>query len=90
MEQNWTNETAEMLRIVNEETKKIMSENLTKEEFQKKHEKIMKFWDEEEKRLREKYPMKRKLKATPKSSHLTTHMTDKYVIKKLLNKFYED
>lgn len=89
MEQNWTTETTRLLNKVNAETDKLLKENLTIEEFHIRHEKLMKFWDEESKRLKEKYPPLRKTKAIPKNSHLTTHMTDKYVLNKLLNKFYE-
>ena len=54
------------------------------------HKKLMKFWDDESNRLKEKYPIKRQTKAIPKTNHLSRHMTDRFIMKKLLNKFYEE
>lgn len=87
MELNWTSETAEMLKKINEETDKLIKEDLPIEEFHKKHNKLMQFWDEEEKRLKNKYPSPNKLKAIPKNRHITTHMADRFLLRKMLNKF---
>ena len=87
MKQNWVNETAKMLKIVNRKTEQLMAENLPEEEFHKRHQEIMNYWDSETLRLQNKYPNHNSIKARPKSSHITRHLTDKYLIHKMLKDF---
>lgn len=88
MNKSWEQETAEMLKTINDETEKMLNSNLSAEEFHKKHEELMTFWNETSKKIQENHLNENKFKARPKPSHQTTHMTDKYLIEKLLRKLY--
>lgn len=90
MGQNWISETAVMLNKINKETKQLLEEDLSVEEFHKRHEKLMRYWEQETKRLQNTYENIRKTKAIPKHSHITRHLTDKYLLKKLFRKIEED
>ena len=89
MNKNWVTETALMLKKVNDRTEQLLHLNLSDEEFHKRHQEIMDYWDNETLRLREKYPLENSFKARPKSHHLSHHMTNKYQMKKMFNKYYE-
>lgn len=88
MKDNWITETTKLMSVVNEKTEKLMKLNLNDEEFHKKHQEIMDFWEAETKKLQNKYPMSNRPKAKPKSSHQINHMTNKYYIHKILNQIY--
>ena len=79
-----SSETA--LNKIHEETQRLLDEELSIEEFHKRHEKLMKYWEQETMRLQTCYETVRKTKAIPKHYHITRHLTDKYLLKKLLNK----
>lgn len=79
-----SSETA--LNRINEETKKLLEEDLSIEEFHKRHDKLMRYWEQETKNLQNHYETIRKTKAIPKHYHISRHLTDKYLLKKLLNK----
>ena len=87
MNHSWEYETGEMLKKINEETKKLLNANLPDEEFHKKHQELMDYWSETSKIIQQNHPFKNKPKARPKHGHQTHHMTDKYLIHKLLRKF---
>lgn len=86
MKHNWETETALMLKNVNAKTEELMALNLPADEFHKRHQEIMDYWDKETKRLQTKYPAPSKPKAIPKANHKTQHLTDKFLIDKLFKK----
>lgn len=83
---SWEQETADMLKKINEETENLLHANLTSEEFDKKHDEITAFWHEISKKIRTHHPFNNKPKARPKSHHQTHHMTEKYYLDKLIKK----
>ena len=84
MKQNWITETAQLLKMVNKKTEQLMKQNLPNEEFHKQHLDIMSFWENETIKLQNKYPNQTSINARPKKSHITRHLTDKYLIHKML------
>ena len=87
MKQNWITETAKLLQSVNKKTEQLLAQNLQDEEFHKRHQAIMDFWESETLRLQNKYPNQNSIKARPKSNHVSQHLTDKYLIAKMLKNF---
>lgn len=90
MAKTWEQETAEMLKIINDETEKLLHANLPTEEFHKKHEELMRFWNETSKKIQQNHPMNLKPKARPKHHHQSHHMTDKFFLNKMLKQLYKD
>ncbi len=86
MNHNWEYETAEMLKRINDETEKLLHANLSDEEFHKKHQELIDYWDATSKKIQEHHPFKHKPKAKPKHGHQTHHMTEKYLLYKLIRK----
>ena len=86
MNHSWEYETAEMLKKINDETEKLLHANLTDEEFHKKHNELIDYWDETSKKIQQNHPLKNKPKARPKHNHNTHHMTEKYLLYKLIRK----
>ena len=80
----WEQETAEMLKKINEETDKLLNENLPDEEFHKKHQELIDYWNETSKKIQQNHPFKQRPKARPKHSHHSHHMTERYMIEKIL------
>ena len=90
MKKNWVTETAKMLKRVNDKTEHLLKQNLPEEEFHKRHQEIMDYWDAETIRLRKEYPVVHKFQARPKYNHKTTHMSEKFQAKKIFNQFFND
>lgn len=86
MNKSWEHETAEMLKKINDETEKLLTANLTEEEFHKKHQELIDVWSETSKKIQLNHPLTNKPKARPKHGHQTHHMTEKYLLYKLLRK----
>ena len=80
----WEQETAEMLKKINDETEKLLNANLPDEEFHKKHQELIDYWNETSKKIQQNHPLKNKPKARPKHTHQSQHMTEKYLIHKIL------
>ena len=90
MHKTWEEETAQMLKFINDETEKLLNTNLTTDEFHKKHQELMDYWHETSKKIQQNHPLTLKPKARPKHHHQTHHMSEKYQIQKLLSKFHEE
>ena len=86
MNKSWEEETAQMLQKINDETKKLLNADLPIEEFHKKHQELMDYWHETSKKIQIHHPLSNKPKAIPKHNHHTHHMTDKYLIHKIIKK----
>lgn len=89
MNKSWEQETAEMLEKINEETEKLLTSNLPRDEFHKKYQEIIDFWNETSKRVQQNHPLNHKPKARPKYAHHSHHMSDKYHLEKMFRKLYE-
>ncbi len=87
MNKFWEKETSQMLERINDETEKLLTSNLTTDEFQRKHQELMDFWQEASKRIQENYELLLKPKARPKHNHSSNHMSEKYKVRKALSKF---
>lgn len=75
-----------MLKKINDETRKLLDANLPIEEFHKKHQELMDYWTETSKKIQNNHPFKNKPKARPKHNHQTHHMSEKYLLYKILKK----
>ncbi|MBO5954437.1 MAG: hypothetical protein J6Q13_00530 [Clostridia bacterium] len=84
MTKTWEQETAEMLKKINDETEKLLHSDISEEEFHKKHQELIDYWNETSKKIQQNHPFKRKPKAHPKHNHQSHHMTEKYMLKKIL------
>ena len=84
MTKTWEQETAEMLKKINDETEKLLHANLPEEEFHKKHQELIDYWNETSKKIQLNHPLKNKPKAHAKHNHQSHHMTEKYMLKKIL------
>lgn len=87
MKKSWEQETAEMLKTINDETEKLLDSNLSSEEFHKRHQELMDYWYETSKIIQQNHPFTLKPKARPKHHHQSHHMSEKYQIRKILSKF---
>lgn len=87
MNKTWEAETAQMLKKINDETRKLLDANLPIEEFHKKHQELMDYWHETSKKIQQNHPFTMKPKARPKHHHQTHHMSEKYQLHKILKKF---
>ena len=87
MKKSWEQETAEMLKTINDETEKLLDADLSSEEFHKRHQELMDYWYETSKIIQQNYPFTLKPKARPKHHHQSHHMSEKYQIRKILSKF---
>ena len=90
MHKTWEEETALMLKKINDETEMLLEANLPLEEFHKKHQELTDYWHETSKKIQQNHQMSLKPKARPKHHHQTHHMTEKYQIQKILKQFYKD
>ena len=87
MHKSWDHETAQMLKRINDETEKLLNSNLSAEDFHKKHQELVDYWNETSKKIQQHNNLKYKPKARPKQSHHTHHMSEKYLIEKILKRF---
>ena len=86
MNKTWEHETAEMLQHINNETEKLLNATLSAEDFHKKHQELVDYWNATSKKIQQHHPLKYKPKARPKHAHNTHHMSEKYLIEKILKK----